>query len=246
MTGGFDEHFGFQPVSPLERRARIRRVFATIAERYDVMNDLMSFALHRLWKRRLVAAIGRTSAITVVDLAGGTGDVAAALVAPGRRVIVCDPSLEMMSVGRKRHSGGIVWVAGEAEALPFSTASIDCVAISFGIRNVTRLDGALLEIARVLKPGGFLFCLEFSTPRRWARPLYDLFSFAVIPRLGAAVADAPEAYAYLVESIRGFPDQERFKGAIEAAGFRDVTYRDMTFGVVSMHSGRKASMGDFP
>ncbi len=239
MTGGFDEHFGYRPVSPLERRARIRRVFATVAERYDVMNDLMSFALHRWWKRRLVEAIGRTSAETIVDLAGGTGDVAAALAARGRRVIVCDPSLEMMAVGRRRHPDGIAWIAGEAEALPFATGSIDCLAISFGIRNVTHLDRALLEIARVLKPGGHLFCLEFSTPRRWARPLYDLFSFAVIPRLGAAVAGAPEAYAYLVESIRGFPDQERFKGAIETAGFRDVTYRDMTFGVVSMHSGRK-------
>ena len=213
MTNDLDESFGFERVQPEERRARIRRVFAAVAERYDLMNDLMSFALHRWWKRRFVAAVVRSPADVVVDLAGGTGDVAVALAELGKRAIVCDPSLEMMAVGRRR-GADVAWVAGEAEALPFATGSVDCVTIAFGIRNVTSLERALGEIARVLKPGGSFHCLEFSTPQAWARPFYDVFSFFVIPRLGAAVAQAPEAYAYLVESIRKFPDQKRFKSAI--------------------------------
>ena len=236
MTGELDDSFGYQNVSPAERRARIRGVFAAVAERYDVMNDLMSFALHRWWKRRFVASVLNAHAAIVVDLAGGTGDVAIALAKSGKRAIVCDPSVEMMAVGRRR-GADVEWVAGEAEALPFATASLDCVTIAFGIRNVTSLERALGEIARVLKPGGSFYCLEFSTPQAWARPFYDLFSFFVIPRLGAAVAQAPEAYTYLVESIRKFPDQERFKAAIAAAGFEAVAYRDLTFGVVSIHSG---------
>jgi demethylmenaquinone methyltransferase/2-methoxy-6-polyprenyl-1,4-benzoquinol methylase len=239
VTGDFENSFGFQTVEASERRARIRRVFATVAKRYDLMNDLMSLAMHRRWKRRLVEAAAPRSGEIIVDLAGGTGDVAIGLANQHRRVIVCDPSFEMMWVGRGRGAADVEWVAGEAEALPFATGAIDCVTISFGIRNVTRLDHALIEIARVLKPGGRLLCLEFSTPRRWLKPFYDVFSFAVIPLLGAAVARAPEAYLYLVESIRRFPDQERFKAALEAAGFRDVSYRDLTFGVVSLHAGRK-------
>ena len=239
MTSELDESFGYQSVSQAERRARIRRVFAAVAERYDVMNDMMSFALHRWWKRRFVASVLRSPAEVIVDLAGGTGDIAIALAKAGKQTIVCDPSVEMMAVGRRRGAESVAWVAAEAEALPFATASIDCVTISFGIRNVTSLERALDEIARVLRPGGSFYCLEFSTPQAWARPFYDLFSFFVIPRLGAAVARAPEAYSYLVESIRKFPDQERFKEAITAAGFREAAYRDMTFGVVSIHSGRK-------
>jgi len=239
VTGDLENSFGFQMVEASERRARIRRVFATVAKRYDLMNDLMSLAMHRRWKRRLVEAAAPRSGEIIVDLAGGTGDVAIGLANQHRRVIVCDPSFEMMWVGRGRGAADVEWVAGEAEALPFATGAIDCVTISFGIRNVTRLDHALIEIARVLKPGGRLLCLEFSTPRRWLKPFYDVFSFAVIPLLGAAVARAPEAYLYLVESIRRFPDQERFKAALEAAGFRDVSYRDLSFGVVSLHAGRK-------
>ncbi len=199
MTSELDESFGYQNVSQAERRAKIRRVFAAVAERYDVMNDLMSFALHRWWKQRFVACILRSPSDVIVDLAGGTGDIAIALARAGKRAIVCDPSVEMMAVGRRRGAADVAWVAAEAEALPFATASVDCVTIAFGIRNVTSLERALREIARVLKPGGLFYCLEFSTPRAWARPLYDFFSFFVIPRLGAAVARAPEAYSYLVE-----------------------------------------------
>ena len=245
MTGELDNSFGFQTVEASERRARIRRVFAAVAARYDLMNDLMSFALHRRWKRRFIEAIAPRPGEIIVDLAGGTGDVAIGLARFGvRQVIVCDPSVEMMQVGRKRGAAHVEWVAGEAEELPFATGAIDCVTISFGIRNVTRLDRALIEIARVLKPGGRLLCLEFSTPRRWVKPFYDVFSFAVIPRLGAAVARAPEAYAYLVESIRRFPDQEMFKAMLEAAGFRDVTYFDLMFGVVAFTPGASPARGD--
>jgi len=240
MSEELDSSFGYQSVDAAERRARIRRVFAAVAQRYDLMNDLMSFALHRWWKRRLVAAASPLTGEAIVDLAGGTGDVALALVAPDRKVIVCDPSLEMMRVGRRRvGADALGWVAGEAEALPFATGSLDCVTLSFGLRNVTRLEDALDEMARVLKPGGRLLILEFSTPWRWVKPFYDLFSFVVIPRLGAAVARAPEAYAYLVESIRRFPDQRHLARLMENAGLSDVTYRNLTFGVVALHIGRK-------
>jgi len=222
-----------------ERRARIRRVFSGVAARYDLMNDLMSFGLHRLWKRSLVAAVAARDGETIVDLAGGTGDVAAKLAGPDRRVAVCDPSVNMMAEGRKRHLPFVNWIAGEAEAMPFADASIDCVTISFGIRNVTRLRDALAEMHRVLKPGGRLLCLEFSRPQAWLKPFYDLFSFQVIPRLGAMVAQQPEAYAYLVESIRRFPDQQELAGLFSQAGFAAVRYRNFSFGIVCLHIGVK-------
>ena len=175
------------------------RVFSGVAARYDLMNDLMSFGLHRLWKRSLVAAVAARDGETIVDLAGGTGDVAAKFAGPDRCVTVCDPSVNMMAEGRKRQLPFIGWIAGEAEAMPFADASVDCLTISFGIRNVTRLRDALAEMHRVLKPGGRLLCLEFSKPQAWLAPFYNLFSFQVIPRLGAMVAQEPEAYAYLVE-----------------------------------------------
>jgi demethylmenaquinone methyltransferase / 2-methoxy-6-polyprenyl-1,4-benzoquinol methylase len=239
MTSNLDTSFGYQAVETSERRARIRRVFARVANRYDLMNDLMSMGLHRIWKRGFVKAVEAKAAGTIVDLAGGTGDIAIALASASRKVIVCDPSLEMMDAGRKRNAKGVSWIAGEAEALPFQSGSLDCVTISFGIRNVTSLDRALAEIVRVLKPGGRFLCLEFSTPRPWLKPFYDVYSYLVIPRLGAAVAGTREAYVYLVESIRRFPDQEEFKGAFERAGFVDVSYRNFTFGIVCLHAGRK-------
>ncbi len=239
MSGDLDTSFGCQSVANSERRARIRRVFARVANRYDHMNDLMSAGLHRLWKRGLAKAAAPQAGDTIVDLAGGTGDIAVALASSNRTVIVCDPSSEMMNAGRKRGGAHLRWIAGEAEALPFASGSLDCVTISFGIRNVTSLDCALSEIARVLKPGGRLLCLEFSTPRPWLKPFYDFYSFLVIPRLGAAIAGTREAYLYLVESIRRFPNQEEFKAALEKAGFVNVTYRDFTFGIVSLHAGLK-------
>ena len=239
MTQTPDHSFGFRAVAAEERRARIRRVFSGVAARYDLMNDLMSFGLHRQWKRSLVAAVAARDGETIVDLAGGTGDVAAKLAGPDRRVAVCDPSVNMMAEGRKRQPPFVNWIAGEAEAMPFADASVDCVTISFGIRNVTRLRDALAEMHRVLKPGGRLLCLEFSRPQAWLKPFYDLFSFQVIPRLGAMVAQEPEAYAYLVESIRRFPDQQELARLFSQAGFTSVRYRNYSFGIVCLHVGSK-------
>lgn len=240
-----DRSFGRQRVAVDERRARIRRVFEAVAPRYDLMNDLMSFGIHRLWKRTLRRRCAELAG-RVVDLAGGTGDVARLLVAPHRTVTVCDPSLAMMQAGRAagaegHAAGNISRVAGEAEALPFADDSIDLVTVSFGLRNATRLTAALDEIHRVLKPGGRFVCLEFSRPHWWLAPFYDFYSWLVIPRLGAAVARQPIAYQYLVESIRCFPDQREFAALIGAAGFVDARWENLSFGIACLHIGEKAA-----
>lgn len=235
--------FGYQNVDATEREARIRRVFASVARRYDLMNDLMSFGVHRWWKRVLAKMAAPAPGQHIVDLAGGTGDVARLLAAPDRAVTVCDPSVPMMQVGWERGLRDVRWLAGTAEQMPLADASVDTLTIAFGIRNVTRVESALAEAFRVLKPGGRFLCLEFSTPWAPIRPFYNLFSFTVIPRLGAWVARAPEAYTYLVESIRRFPDQQEFKLMIEGAGFVDVTFRDLTFGIACIHAGAKPAAG---
>ncbi len=240
MKASTDRTFGYENVASEERRARIRRVFASVAGRYDLMNDLMSFGIHRLWKRALIGETVPKPGEILVDLAGGTGDVAARLAGPDRRAIVCDPSPEMMETGRRRGLPEVEWIAGEAEALPFADATIDCLTISFGIRNVTRLRDALGEIHRVLKPGGRFLCLEFSRPQAWLAPAYDLFSFQVIPRLGALIARQPEAYEYLVESIRRFPDQRELADFFVDAGFASVRWRNLSFGIACIHSGVKS------
>lgn len=219
------------------REQRIRSVFASVAQRYDLMNDLMSFGIHRRWKRTLVRLAAPADGQRIVDLAGGTGDVAARMAGPGRQVTVIDPSAAMMDVGRARGHRYVEWRAGTAEQLPLADASIDTLTIAFGIRNVTRLDVALEEALRVLRPGGRFLCLEFSTPVAWLRPAYNLFSFTVIPRLGAWIARSPQAYAYLVDSIRRFPDQPTFQHLIEDAGFTDVRYRNQSFGIACIHIG---------
>jgi demethylmenaquinone methyltransferase/2-methoxy-6-polyprenyl-1,4-benzoquinol methylase len=241
MTGeGIDHTFGREQVDAEERRLRIRRVFAAVAPRYDLMNDLMSLGIHRLWKRTLVRRC-RSAQGVLVDLAGGTGDVAFRLAGPGRRVVVCDPSLEMMGHGRRRAGahGAIEWVAGEAEALPFADASVDLLTVAFGLRNTTRLAAALAEMRRVLKPGGRMVCLEFSRPQFWLAPFYDLYSWLVIPRLGAAVAREPLAYRYLIESIRRFPDQRGFAALLQQCGFADVHWENLSFGIAALHHGRR-------
>lgn len=233
-----DRSFGRLEVDTGERRARIRKVFDAVAPRYDLMNDLMSFGIHRLWKRTLERRC-RGVCGEVVDLAGGTGDVARLLATKERRVTVCDPSLAMMAAGRRPADAGLRWLAGEAEALPFASGSVDLLTIAFGLRNATSLATALKEIHRVLSPGGHFVCLEFSRPRRWLAPFYDLYSWHVIPHLGAAVAGQPIAYQYLVESIRRFPDQDEFAGLVEAAGFSEVTWENLSFGIACLHFGRK-------
>jgi demethylmenaquinone methyltransferase/2-methoxy-6-polyprenyl-1,4-benzoquinol methylase len=242
-----DRSFGREQVATDERRSRIRRVFAAVAPRYDLMNDLMSFGIHRLWKRTLRRRCAAISGL-VVDLAGGTGDVAHLLLRDDRIVVVCDPGIEMMRAGRgKVGAGGTAqphgWIAGEAETLPFADASIDLLTISFGIRNVTQLADALAEIQRVLKPGGHFVCLEFSRPQWWLAPFYDLYSWLVIPRLGAAVARQPIAYQYLVESIRRFPDQREFANLVSASGFEDVRWENLSFGIACLHFGTKPAPG---
>jgi demethylmenaquinone methyltransferase/2-methoxy-6-polyprenyl-1,4-benzoquinol methylase len=236
----FSSRFGRRRVDAAARRSAIRATFRAVAGRYDLMNDLMSLGIHRLWKRRLVAAIGAAPGRPVLDLAGGTGDVAFALARQGAFVTVADPSFEMMQVGRRRCDAGAVgWVLAEAERLPFATASFDAVAISFGIRNVTQLRTALAEIHRVLRPGGRFLCLEFSEPAAWLAPFYRLWSRTAIPVLGATVSGRTEAYRYLIESIEGFPDQTSFAAEIAAAGFEAVTWRDLSFGIAAIHSAVK-------
>jgi len=233
-----DESFGRRQVANAERRSLIRQVFATVAPRYDLMNDLMSFGIHRLWKRTLAKRCAGLHGI-VVDLAGGTGDVARLLDGCGRRITVCDPSLQMMQAGRRAADQRIRWLGGEAEALPFGDNSVDLLTIAFGIRNVTQISAALNEIHRVLAPGGRFVCLEFSRPHAWLAPFYDFFSWQVIPRLGAAVAGEPLAYRYLVESIRRFPDQREFAGLIGTAGFADVHWENLSCGIACLHFGTK-------
>ena len=237
--GRISHHFGDEPVMPNERERRIRQVFEAVAPRYDLMNDLMSFGIHRLWKRTLVRLVNAQPGERIVDLAGGTGDVARALAAPGREVINLDASLGMLRAGR-RHAG-VRCLAGKGETLPLADASVDTLTIAFGMRNMTRMEAALGEIYRVLRPGGRLLCMEFSRPAAPIRPFYNAFSRLVIPRLGAWVAGQPSAYAYLIESIRRFPDQEEFKAILETAGFREVRYRNLSFGIAAIHVARKGN-----
>jgi len=234
-----DRTFGSAAVSPEARRQLITDVFRRVAPRYDLMNDLMSMGLHRLWKRRLRRATSPGRGERILDLAGGTGDVARLLTARGAVTVVCDPSVEMMHEGVARDLAGIHWLAGRAEALPVGDDALDAVTIAFGIRNVTRLSEALREIRRVLKPGGRFVCLEFSRPWAPIRPAYDLFSRTVIPRLGAWVAREPSAYSYLIESIRRFPAQEEMKDLIAQAGFERVRYQNLSMGIVCIHTGVK-------
>ncbi len=233
--------FGYRQVAPDERQRLIRRVFTVVAKRYDLMNDLMSMGIHRLWKRAMAAAAAPRLGQTILDLAGGTGDMARLLAGPGRSVLICDPSTAMMMEGRRRGLSGITCIGGAGEAIPVADASIDTVTIAFGIRNVTHMPTALAEVVRVLKPGGRFLCLEFSTPAWWLKPFYDAYSALVIPRLGAAVAGAPEAYQYLIESIRRFPDQSEMAALLEQAGLRQVTWRNFSFGIACLHVGAKPS-----
>ena len=235
--------FGEQRVDPAERERLIRRVFSRVAPRYDLMNDLMSMGIHRLWKRRFARDARPLAGQTIVDLAGGTGDVAALMAGADRQVVVCDPSLEMMSVGRSRGLPTVRWLGGVGEAIPLADASADTVTIAFGIRNVTRMDDALAEILRVLKPGGRFLCLEFSRPVAPVRPFYEAFNRTVIPRLGAWVSRNPEAYRYLVESIQRFPDQREMQRIMERAGFVDVRWRNLSFGIACIHQGTRPAHG---
>jgi len=246
-----DTSFGYRSVPENERQTLVNRVFTTVAERYDLMNDLMSGGLHRLWKDDLIAAINPLrgdKAYRLLDVAGGTGDVAiryARASGPQATAVLCDISPEMIEVGRRRvRAAGlehrITFAQGNAEALAFPDRSFDAYTIAFGIRNVTHIDKALAEAFRVLKTGGRFLCLEFSHVQvPVLDKLYDFHSFEVIPRLGAIAAGDAQPYRYLVESIRKFPRQERFAEMIRAAGFDRVSYRNLTGGIAAIHSGWK-------
>jgi demethylmenaquinone methyltransferase / 2-methoxy-6-polyprenyl-1,4-benzoquinol methylase len=242
-------HFGFQTVGLDAKQGMVDDVFDKVARRYDLMNDLMSGGLHRVWKDVMVTALNPPPGarpFSVLDVAGGTGDVAFRIAragGAGTRVTVCDINPEMLEVGRERCrarglDGIVTFTAGNAESLPFPDRSFDACTIAFGIRNVPRIDVALGEFYRVLRTGGRLLCLEFSSvdvPGLDA--LYDFYSFNVIPALGRAVAGDADAYRYLVESIRRFPRPQAFADMIAAAGFRRVNYRALTGGIVALHSG---------
>ena len=243
--------FGFRAVPETERQGLVNQVFAAVAGRYDLMNDLMSGGLHRLWKRDLITMLNAPRGETpfrLLDVAGGTGDIALRYArdsGPKATAVICDISPEMLEVGRNRISAAglqnrIACVEGNAEALPFESASFDAYTIAFGIRNVTHIDKALAEAYRVLKPGGRFLCLEFSECQvPILDRLYDFHSFEVIPRLGKFTAGAAEPYRYLVESIRRFPKQEAFAGLVRGAGFGRVSYRNLTGGIAAIHAGWK-------
>ncbi len=237
-----DNTFGRQHVTEQEREQKIRRVFRLVAPRYDLMNDFMSFGTHRIWKRVFVRHVNAQSSDIIIDLAGGTGDIARQLMKQGAGVMVVDASMEMMLEGRKSSSVPLLNIAATGEQLPFADSSIDKLTISFGIRNMTSISAALDEIYRVLKPGGQFFCLEFSKVMMPLRPLYNLYNRYVIPRLGAMVAGQPEAYQYLIESIQRFPDQEEMKSLIELSGFSQVNYRNLFFGIACIHMGSRANI----
>jgi demethylmenaquinone methyltransferase/2-methoxy-6-polyprenyl-1,4-benzoquinol methylase len=243
-AGGERTHFGFREVDASEKAGLVRGVFDRVAERYDLMNDLMSGGVHRLWKSALIDRLRPGPGMHLLDVAGGTGDVAMRfLAAGGGRVTVCDINESMSSAGRDRAIdrgmvAGAEWVVADAEALPFAEASMDAYTIAFGLRNVTRIETALAEARRVLRPGGRLLCLEFShVTIPWLETLYERYSYAVLPALGAAVAGDADAYRYLVESIRRFPDQERLVALMSEAGLDRVTYRNLTGGIAAIHCG---------
>jgi len=242
-------HFGFRDVALGDKQTLVNEVFHSVARRYDLMNDLMSAGLHRVWKEAMINALNPPRADTpfaLLDVAGGTGDIAfraAKAAGAGFRATVCDINSDMLSVGRERaaarHLDDIVsFVEGNAEALAFPTCAFDAYTIAFGIRNVPRIDLALTEAYRVLKPGGRFLCLEFSTVDvPGLDRIYDLFSFKVIPPLGRAVTGDTESYQYLVESIRKFPKPTAFADMIRAAGFSRVTWQSLSGGIVALHSG---------
>ncbi len=234
-----DNSFGQEQVSIEQRAKKIRRVFQLVASRYDLMNDFMSFGMHRIWKRFFVNIINFKSTDIIVDLAGGTGDIARRLRSKGAQVVVVDASVEMMQAGNSLDDSRLNNIAALGESLPFANESIDKLTISFGIRNMTRIEQALKDIHRILKPGGVYYCLEFSQAMLPIRPFYNVYNQYIIPRLGALVAGQPEAYQYLVESIRRFPNQEEMKLLIEQAGFSRVSYRNIFFGIACIHIAYK-------
>ena len=241
-------HFGYRTVDSGEKASLVRGVFDSVASKYDLMNDLMSFGVHRLWKRFAVELAGVRRGQQILDLASGTGDLAdrfADLVGPAGLVLMTDINAAMLGVGRDRmvdrgHAGNVGYVQVDAEALPFPDDSLDLITIAFGLRNVTDKDKALASMYRALRPGGRALVLEFSKPvNRPLEKLYDLYSFHILPRMGELVARDADSYRYLAESIRMHPDQETLRGMMEQAGFENCDVHNLTGGVVAVHRGFK-------
>ncbi|MDE2135635.1 MAG: bifunctional demethylmenaquinone methyltransferase/2-methoxy-6-polyprenyl-1,4-benzoquinol methylase UbiE [Alphaproteobacteria bacterium] len=240
--------FGYRDVPEDRKQSLVREVFSSVARNYDLMNDLMSAGVHRLWKDAMVEWLNPQPGWRVLDVAGGTGDIALRIARAARmrggeaEITVCDINPNMLAEGvrRAQGEGAVRWIAGDAEALPVPSATFDAYTIAFGIRNVTHIDKALAEAQRVLKPGGRFLCLEFSQVQAPGLDfLYDKFSFNVLPALGHIVAGDGEAYRYLVESIRRFPPQAKFAKMIEQMGLSRVQFRNLTGGIAAMHSAWK-------
>jgi demethylmenaquinone methyltransferase/2-methoxy-6-polyprenyl-1,4-benzoquinol methylase len=251
MSGGRDDkttHFGFREVPETAKAGLVGQVFDSVASRYDLMNDVMSFGIHRLWKRFTIEQAGVRAGQRVLDLAGGTGDLASAFarqVGPDGSVTLADINAAMLEVGRARLAdeglaGNIEYVQVNAECLPFPDNHFDCITIAFGLRNVTHIDAALASMQRVLKPGGRLLVLEFSKPvLPGLSAVYDAYSFNILPKLGKLITNDEASYRYLVESIRRHPDQETLKGMMEQAGFGRAHYFNLSGGIVALHKGYK-------
>ena len=238
-------HFGYKDV-PVEKKAdHVKGVFDSVAGRYDIMNDLMSAGLHRLWKRRTIDQAAARPGHTVLDLAGGTGDLAirfARIVGADGHVVLADINAAMLDEGRRRLvdagiAGNVTLLQLDAENLPFADATFDCITIAFGLRNVTDKDAALRSMHRVLKPGGRVLILEFSQPPDLLKPAYDLYSFTVLPMLGKVIARDADSYQYLAESIRRHPDQETLLGMMRDSGFERCRYQNLAAGIVALHIG---------
>jgi len=246
-------HFGFKDIPDSDKAGMVRGVFDSVADRYDLMNDVMSGGVHRLWKDAMVSWLAPRPGSTILDVAGGTGDIAFRMLdrssrkGPPANVIVADINEEMLRVGagrsqttRKEKPQPIAWVTADAETLPFEDNSVDAYTIAFGIRNVTHIDKALAEAHRVLRRGGRFLCLEFSEVQvPLLDKFYDEFSFRAIPRFGKWITGDADSYQYLVESIRQFPNQKKFAGMVGTAGFAQIKVRNLTGGVAAMHSGWK-------
>jgi len=231
--------FADEEVTPAERDRRMHEIFHRLAPSYDRLLDVQSLGLHRYWRRVVVKMMAPRPGQRILDVAGGCGEMAKRLAAPECPVVVLEPSMEMIQVGRRKCSQNIAWVAGLARSLPFSDASMDTVVCAFGLRNVTYVELALKEILRVLKPGGRFYCLEVSRPRLLVRPLHRAYCRYLVPRLGRWVTRIPEAYDYLTASILEYPDKEECKQQMEAVGFTDVYYRSLTLNVVCIHVGSR-------